>query len=270
MTSVSEYSLPPICPHLPNRIMWFLYLFLPTNLARQIPRHQIGSDFKASCSVSMLKTLDPAVHILVLCSHKTAELWNTENVTKAPKQNKSDTNYMLGFLVLCRSWPCSQRFRERTCYHLQCQSYWVEDAGYTLPLPWLSVTSYLWLYIIPKNSWSQETMFQFWQYNPCELLGFWSSVDKVPVLLWLSSRVTSYWFLMFRGDTTAEMYILSLWDSTTTLSWNMISQENGDLTVKPISTHTTIHNRIIIRKLLKLVREGTNTHTWKNSSKMKR
>jgi hypothetical protein len=50
-----------------------------------------------------------------------------------------------------------------------------------------------------KNPEDRRNMFQSWQFNPCALLGFWSSVDKVSILQ-LPSRVTRYWFLMFRGD----------------------------------------------------------------------
>ena len=78
--------------------------------------------------------------------------------------------------------------------------WWTEELSKTCRVSWQkNVVKLVHLVgcIIKKN---RKSMFQFWKCNPCELSHFCNSVDKVPVLLRLSSHVTRYWFLMFPGD----------------------------------------------------------------------
>lgn len=120
----------------------------------------------------MLRTLDPAVHILVLCSHTTAGLWNTE-CHKSSKTKQKWHKLCARLIALCRSWPRTQCFGETSCFHLQCQSYWVEDICYTLPLPWLWVTTHLSLCL----------------YNPKKFLKTWEACFNFGNTTHVSSQV---------------------------------------------------------------------------------
>lgn len=118
-------------------------------------------------------------------------------------------------IIVCRIWPCSQRFGEASCFYFHCQSCWVEDIGYTLPLPLLWVTTHLSLCLhkpqkILKTgevcfNFGNETHVSSYVFAMVWIRYLFSSYHPV-------SPGTGYWCFQATqcSSFAAEMYILTL------------------------------------------------------------